>query len=272
MIINHQSSTFRLVRMCLVNLAVFGMGLSPLGATTLIPSLYDSSSASRLETLPHEWSIKVWKGIGQVQVLEANHHKILRLETEQGCISLFRSLTVNLQASPFVSWEWNVLTLPTGAGSRQAQRDDHGAAVYLIFSSREAPDRTTTICYIWDNALSVGTVLTRPKDPSVHYVVVRSGQEQLGTWLTEERNVLSDYRRIFGEEPAILEGMSLVVDSDQTHSKGASLFGPITFRHESQLAKGSQAQGAENAKSPQQQKLLGAILMYLGLKNSGSSP
>ena len=258
--------------MCLVNFAVFGMGLSPLGATTLIPSLFDSSSASRLETLPHEWSIKVWKGMGQVQVVEENHHKILRLETEQGCISLFRSLTVNLQVSPFVSWEWNVLTLPTGAGSRQAQRDDHGAAVYLIFSSREAPDRTTTIGYIWDNTLPVGTVLTRPHDPSVHYVVVRSGQEQVGTWLTEERNVLSDYRRIFGEEPAVLQGMSLVVDSDQTHSKAASLFGPITFRRESQVAKGSQAQGAENAKSPQQQKLLGAILMYLGLKNPGGSP
>ena len=272
MSINHHFSTFRLVKMCLVNLAVFGMGLSPLGATTPIPSLYDSSSPSRLETLPHEWSIKVWKGIGQVQVVEENHHKILRLETEQGCISLFRSLTVNLHASPYVSWEWNVLTLPTSATSRQAHRDDHGAAFYLVFSSREAPDRTTTIGYIWDNALPVGTVLPRPHDPSIHYVVVRSGQEELGTWLTEERNVLSDYRRIFGEEPAILEGMSLVVDSDQTHSKAASLFGPITFRHESQLAEGSQAQGAEKAKSPQQQKLLAAILMYLGLKNPGGSP
>ena len=85
-----------------------------------------------------------------------------------------------------------------------------------------------------DNAFPVDTVLTRPKDQSVHYVVVRSGQEQLGTWLTQVRNVLSDYQRIFGEEPVIFEGMSLVGDSDQTHSKAASLFDPITFHHESQ--------------------------------------
>ena len=263
---NHHSATFRLVSMCLVNLAVFGMGLSPLGATTLIPSLYDSTEAARLETWPHEWSVKVWEGSGQVQVLEENRHKVLRLATDQGCISLFRSLRVNLQASPLVSWEWKVLTLPTGAASRQAQRDDHGAALYLIFSSREKPDTTTTIGYIWDNALPVGTMLTRPRDPSVHYVVVRSGKDQLGTWLTEKRNVLADYRRIFGEEPSLLEGMSLVVDSDQTNSQAASLFGPITFNPEIQLSKGSQDQQAEEF---QQNKLFGALLMYLGLKHPG---
>ncbi len=47
-------------------------------------------SASRLQTLPHAWSMKVWEGIGQVQVVQENHRKVLRLETEQGCISLFK--------------------------------------------------------------------------------------------------------------------------------------------------------------------------------------
>ncbi|MDH4193424.1 MAG: DUF3047 domain-containing protein [Nitrospirota bacterium] len=213
--------------------------------------------------------MKVWEGFGQVQVVEEKHRKVLRLETEQGCLSLFRSLTLNLQANSLVSWEWNVLTLPTGAASRQAKLDDHGAALYLVFSSREAPDHTTTIGYIWDNGLPVGTVLTRPNDPSVNYIVVRSGREQLGIWLTEERNVLADYRRIFGEEPSILKGMSLVVDSDQTNSKAASLFGPIIFRPELQVAKGSQDQEADESQAGQQNKLLGVLFMYLGLKHPG---
>ncbi|MGD9852582.1 MAG: DUF3047 domain-containing protein [Nitrospirales bacterium] len=267
---NHYHSTFRLVKTCLVNLAVFGMGLSPLGATELISSLHDPSPASRLKTLPHEWSVKVWEGIGQVQVLEENQHKILRLETERGRISLFRALSVNLQASPLVSWEWKVLTLPTGAASRQVQRDDHGAALYLIFTSKEASVRTTTLGYIWDNTLPVGSVLARPDDPSVQYLVVRSGQDQLGAWLTEERNVLADYVRIFGEEPFSLQGISLVVDSDQTHSKATSLFGPINFSHESQLAKRSRDQKSDEPEALQQNKLLGALLMYLSLKHPGA--
>lgn len=238
------------------------------GATTPIPSLYEPTSLSRLETLPHEWSMKVWEGIGQVQVVQEDHRKVLRLETEQGCISLFRSLTVNLQANPVVSWEWNVLTLPTAAASNQSSRDDHGAALYLLFSSREAPSKKTILGYIWDNARPVGTILVRPKDPTVQYVVVRSGPDQLGRWVTEKRNVLADYRSIFGEEPSILEGMSLVVDSVQTGSKAASLFGPIAFHSEVQLAREIQNQGGEQSQATSKTKLLGALLMYLGLKHS----
>lgn len=247
---NHYSLRILKVGTGLLGLAVLGRGFTALGATTPIPTLYDSPSASRLQTLPHDWSLKVWEGLGQVQVVQENQRKVLRLETEQGGVSLSRPLTVNLQANPLISWEWNVLILPTGAASRQVQQDDHGAAVYLVFSSGEAPDRKTTIGYIWDNALPVGTDLSSPNDPFVHYVVVRSGRDHLENWLMEERNVLSDYQRLFGEEPAILNGISLVVDSDQTRSKAASLFGPITFSPEAPLAMGSHGNQPRRRKIP----------------------
>lgn len=271
MVPNKISFTLLLLGSSVWSFAVFGIGLTPVSASTPIPSIYESTSPTLLETLPHEWSMKVWEGSGQVQIVEESHHKVLRLETDHGCISLFRSLSVNLQANPMISWEWKVETLPTGAGSRQAQRDDHGAAVYLVFSSREAPDRKTTIGYIWDNALPIGTTLTRPNDPSVHYVVVRSGPDQLNTWLTEDRNVLADYLKIYGEEPSILEGISLMADSDQTKSHAASLFGSITFRPEVRIAKGSHDHEADETTLSQRNKLLGALLMYLGLKQSGGA-
>lgn len=156
-------------------LAIFGIGPTPLGAATLISSLYDSTRALRLPTLPHEWSVKVWQGTGLVQVGKENHRLVLRLETEEGCINLFRSLNVKLQGNPLVSWEWNVLPLPTGEASQNVGRDDHEAAFYLVFSSRGKAGQKTAIGYVWDNALPVGEILTRPDEPSVHYVVVRSG-------------------------------------------------------------------------------------------------
>ena len=58
------------------------------------PLLYAAFS-SGFKALPHEWSMKVWEGIGQVQVVLEDHRKVLRLEPEKGCISLFRLLTVN---------------------------------------------------------------------------------------------------------------------------------------------------------------------------------
>ena len=262
-------SILRFVKVGLVNLALLGMGLSPLGATTLISSVYDPSSSQGMDTWPHEWSVKLWKGVGQFQIVEENRHKILRLETEKGCISLFRSLEVNVQENPIVSWEWKGLTLPSGASGDQEQLDDYGAAFYLIFSSTDAPERTTALGYVWDNTLPVGTSVTRPDDPNVRYIVVRSGQNQLNMWLTEERNVLADYQRGFGNAPVMLQGMSLVVDSEQTQSKAASFFGPIRFGPEIQVATESQDRKTVESEASKQNKLLGALLMYLGLKHPG---
>lgn len=142
-----------------------------------------------------------------------------------------------------------MLSLPTGGSSQNVRREHHGAALYLVFSSREVPERNTTIGYVWDNAFPVGEILTRPGNPSVHYVVVQSGPDQLNTWLTEVRNVFADYLRIYREEPSILKGMFLVVDSDQTDSKAGSLFGPISFSHQSQLAKGEQDPEGEDSQA-----------------------
>lgn len=138
--LNKNFSPFLLVGVSIVGLAVFGIGPTPLGAATLISSLYDSTRASRLPTLPHDWSVKAWEGTGLAQIGKENQRTVLRLETEEGCISLFRSLNVNLQANPLVSLGWNVLTLPTGGASQYVRRDDHGAAFFLVFSSREKPD------------------------------------------------------------------------------------------------------------------------------------
>jgi DUF3047 family protein len=115
--------------------AIFGIVPTTLGAITPIPSFDEPTSASRSETLPHEWSMKVWEGIGQVQVVQEDHRKVLWLETEQECMSLFRSLTVNLQANPVVSWEWSVCALFIAAASSQSMRDDHGVALDLVFHS-----------------------------------------------------------------------------------------------------------------------------------------
>ncbi|MCA9452134.1 MAG: hypothetical protein H6750_03230 [Nitrospiraceae bacterium] len=64
---------------------------------------------------------------------------------------------------------------------------------------------------------------------------------------------------MFGEEPLILEGMSLVVDSVQTGSKAANLFGPIAFHSEFKTAREIQDQGEEQSQGTSKNKLLRAL-------------
>jgi hypothetical protein len=43
-------------------------------------------------------------------------------------------------------------------------------------------------------------------------VVIRSGSEDLGKWLTERRNVAEDYTKIFGESPDDPKATSISIE------------------------------------------------------------
>src|SRR5438445_604661 len=62
-------------------------------------------------------------------------------------------------------------------------------------------------------------------------VVERSGDADLGKWMTETRNVSEDYKRIYGEEPKEAVGaVSISINSQNTGSRAESYFGEILFR------------------------------------------
>ena len=61
------------------------------------------------------------------------------------------------------------------------------------------------------------------------YIVVRSGSDELGKWITERRNVVEDFRRIYGEPPDKPNALALSIDSDDTRSNAESFIGPIAF-------------------------------------------
>ena len=47
--------------------------------------------------------------------------------------------------------------------------------------------------------------------------------------MTERRNVLEDYRRIFGEEPDAPGAIALAIDTNDTHTTAEAVVGAIRF-------------------------------------------
>ena len=90
--------------------------------------------------------------------------------------------------------------------------------------------RSRIIGYIWDSTAPEGTVVKSQKTGLVTYVVVQSGEKNLGKWIKESRNVYEDFKKIYGEEPGELEGISIAIDSDDTRSTAEAYVGTIRFR------------------------------------------
>jgi Protein of unknown function (DUF3047) len=62
-------------------------------------------------------------------------------------------------------------------------------------------------------------VVPNPRTQTVRNLILESGIENQGRWLSYRRNVRDDFLRVFGEEPGNLTSMALMTDADNTDSQ-----------------------------------------------------
>jgi Protein of unknown function (DUF3047) len=100
------------------------------------------------------------------------------------------------------------------------------------FASRE-PIPTATLCYVWDHRLAVGTEIASPYTNRVRYVVLNSGEAQLGTWQAHQRNIADDFKRAFGAESDSVPAVNAILvgaDSDNTKDSSVGYVGDIVVQ------------------------------------------
>ena len=182
-----------------------------------------------------------WKG-GQTwgspkydfTVVDNEGHRVFRLLSQNDSSMISRELNgkINLKETPILEWSWRVVTLPKGADSRSKHTDDQAAQLYVAWPRFPQALRSRIIGYIWDTTAPAGLFVHSEKTGTVTYVVVRSGSAELGKWLTERRNVVEDYTKIYGEEPKNPGAVSVAIDSDDTNSQAEAFIGSIVFKRQ----------------------------------------
>jgi hypothetical protein len=143
--------------------------------------------------------------------------------------TITRELRVDLASSPILVWQWKVVRLPSGADLRARATSDAAGHIFVGWPRFPALLRSRLIGYVWDPELPVGSIVKSSKAITVTFVVVRSGEQGLGQWAGETRDVAEDYRTIFGEPPPNPQAIALSIDTNDTHSPAQTLFGPIAF-------------------------------------------
>jgi hypothetical protein len=182
--------------------------------------------------IPGEWKEQTWgKPAYDLEIVSDNGQPVLHLRSKGDNSTISRELTgsVDLNETPILEWRWKVMTLPTGGNACQKSTDDEAAQVYVAWVRSPEAVRSRIIGYVWDSTAPAGTICKSQKTATVTYVVLRSGVDELGKWITERRNVVEDFRRIYGEAPDNPTALSLAIDSDDTRSSAESFIGPTVF-------------------------------------------
>lgn len=182
--------------------------------------------------VPPGWKSQNWGSPKyDFEIVNDGSNRVLRMLSEGDSSTINKEIKVDCKDFPVLQWSWKVVTLPKGADARKKETDDQAAEIYVTFPRFPAAVRSRVIGYIWDTTAPAGTTTKSQKTGLVTYIVMRSGEADLGKWLTESRNVCEDYKKIYGENPdEKMEAVSLGIDSDDTKSKAEAFIGEIFFR------------------------------------------
>jgi hypothetical protein len=142
---------------------------------------------------------------------------------------IYRSAAIDLRKTPYINFSWKVTTHPDGQVG--TSRDDQAVQVQLNFGRRGF--RRRVLSYGYDAKASTGRWYDDSSFVAVNKVLVlNSGTEQLGEWISHSRNVAKDYRSCYRSNPPRVQNVSIFCDSNDSNSESLSYCTKITFSRE----------------------------------------
>jgi hypothetical protein len=220
---------------CVVVMAAAVLALLTAAAAGRVVVIEDwTADAVSRKGIPSGWTGETFGRRAEYEftIEQDGGRRVLHLKSQNEHSTIAREVTgkVNLKETPILEWTWKTTILPTGGDLRRKETTDIAAQIYVVWPRFPALLRSRIIGYVWDATTPASTIVKSQKTGTVTFVVMRSGSEDLGKWVTERRNVAEDYATIFGEPPEDPRAITISIDSNDTHSTAESFIGPIVFR------------------------------------------
>jgi hypothetical protein len=185
--------------------------------------------------IPPGWKGQQWGNPSyEFMVVEDGGKKVLHLRSKDEGSTISKEIKgkVTLTQTPILEWSWKVAALPKGGNSCVKAADDQAGQVFVTWPRFPEQVRSRIIGYVWDSTQPVGTTCKSEKAGMVTYIVVRSGPADVGKWMTERRNTVEDFKKIYGQDPDDPGAVSVSIDSNDTHSYSEAFVGALAFRRQ----------------------------------------
>lgn len=235
---------------CLLGLLVAPWTVGAVGSSEIEVGKF--SSAEPGGKFPSGWEPLNFEKIPQhtkYELVNNSETVVVKATSKQSSSGLTRKITINPKEFPIVQWRWKVDNIITSGDVSKKDGDDYPARIYITFEYDSSKvgffekakfeliklaygqyPPTGAINYIWESKTPIGTIVPNPYTDYVQMIVMQSGNQRVGEWVTEERNVYEDYKKAFGEEPTNISGVAIMTDTDNTKESATAYFGDIVFK------------------------------------------
>jgi hypothetical protein len=213
-------------------------------------------SKSTTDALPVPWRlVGLPKGrvpMAQLAITTLGYDRVLKLATDKSYGTALHEVTPQvLPPGSLLKWRWRLEQPNTRADLRTKEGDDAPLKVCAMFdlpldklkfvernlvriarsiSGEKLPG--ATLCYVWDHRLLPGTQLPNAYSERVRFIVLDSGDRQLGEWMPHERDLAADLQTAFGHEfdtPPPLIAILVGADSDNTQAASVGYIGDVVL-------------------------------------------
>lgn len=229
---------------------VFATSLPTEAQTGTAVEVAKFSRATVGQSVPEGWKPLTFKKIPTQTKYEIVHDgevTVVKASSEGSASGLTKEVKIDPREYPIVRWRWKVENLLKNSDVTRKDGDDYPARLYVTFEYD--PDKVHfakklkykagraifgdipigALNYIWETKTPVGTIVENAFTDFAKMIVVESGPQKVGTWIDEERNIYEDYKRAFGEEPPMINGIAIMSDTDNTKERATAYYGDIVF-------------------------------------------
>ncbi len=170
-----------------------------------------------------------------------NDSKYLKATSKKSASGLVFKKQFNVYSYSKARWRWKVSNVYKKGNAKIKKGDDYPLRIYIIFKYDpkkasfgekikysaaklvygEYPPHSG-LNYIWANKQHEEKYITNTYTDKAEMIVLQEGNENVGKWVTEEVNIIDDYKKAFGTSPPDTASIAVMNDSDDTGEESTS--------------------------------------------------
>jgi hypothetical protein len=153
----------------------------------------------------------------------------LKAVADNAASGLGKEIKIDLIKTPFINITWKIEQDLLGIKENTKKGHDYAARVFAVKKTGATPLSNRAINYVFSSNNNVGMNWPSPYTKKSIDNVLATTKDNLNEWVTVKANVKEDFKKFHDLDVNELDGLALMVDTDNSKMKAVAYYQNIFF-------------------------------------------
>ena len=153
----------------------------------------------------------------------------LKAVADNAASGLGKEIKIDLNKTPFINITWKIEQDLPGIKENTKKGHDFAARVFAVKKTGATPLSNRAINYVFSSNNNVGMNWPSPYTKKSIDNVLATTKDNLNEWVTVKANVKEDFKKFHDLDVNELDGLAIMVDTDNSKMKAVTYYQNIFF-------------------------------------------